>query len=58
MLCNETFPGFAVINEEIGLINELEGDADYLFEAIGGVYGSGVVTAISDPGQKGIISVG
>ena len=30
LLCSETFPEFAVINEETGLINELEGNADYL----------------------------
>ena len=28
LLCSETFPGFAVIDEETGLINEMEGDVD------------------------------
>ena len=31
LLCWETFPGFAIIKEEIGLIDELEGDANDLF---------------------------
>ena len=53
LLCSETFPGFAVIEEEIGLINYLEGDAGYLFEAVGSVSGGGVVTAIFDPVKKG-----
>ena len=53
MLCRETFPGFAVIDEETGLIDNLEGDANYLFEAVGSVTGGGVVTAIFDPGEKG-----
>ena len=52
-MCRETFPGFTVIDEETGLINELEGDANYLFEAVGSVTGSGVVTAIFDPVKKG-----
>ena len=51
-LCSETFPGFAVIDKETGLINELEGDADYLFEAVGSVASSGVFTAILDPVEK------
>ena len=53
LLCIETFPGFAVINKETGLIDELEGDADYLFEAVGSVAGGSVVTAIFDPADKG-----
>ena len=28
LLCGETFPGFAVIDKETGLINDMEGDAD------------------------------
>ena len=36
-LCSETFPGFSFIDEETGLINELEGDVNYLFEAVGSV---------------------
>ena len=31
LLCRETFPGFAVIDEETGLIDKLEGDANDLF---------------------------
>ena len=53
MLCSETFPGFAVIDEEAGLINELEGDSYYVFKAVGSVSGGGVVTAIFDPVEKG-----
>ena len=53
LLCSETVPGFAVIDEETCLINELEGDTDHLFEAAGGVAGSGVVTAIFDRFEKG-----
>ena len=53
LLCRVTFPGFAVINEEIGLIDELEGDVNDLFEAVGSVTGGGVVAAIFDPVEKG-----
>ena len=53
LLCGETFPGFAVIDEETGLIDELEGDANDLFKAVGSVTGGGVVTAIFDPVEKG-----
>ena len=53
LLCNETFPYFVVIDEETGLINKLEGDADYLFEAAGSFSDSGVVAAIFDPVKKG-----
>ena len=53
LLCRETFPGFAVIDKDTGLINELEGDANYLFEAVGSVTGGGIVTAIFDPVKKG-----
>ena len=52
-MCGDTFPGFSVINEETGLVNELEGDAYHLFEAVGSVVGGGVVTAIFDPVEKG-----
>ena len=52
LLCSEMFPDFAVIDEETGLINDLEGDADYLFEAVRSVAGGGVVTAIFDPVEK------
>ena len=53
LLYSETFPGFAVVDEETGLINKLEGDANYLFEAVGSVAGVGVVTAIFEPVEKG-----
>ena len=53
MLYSKTFTGFAVINEETGLIDELEGDANDLFEAAGSVTGGGIVTSIFDPVKKG-----
>ena len=53
LVCSETFPGFVVIDEETSMINELEGDADYLFEAVGSVAGGGVVTAIFDLVEQG-----
>ena len=53
MLCRETFPGFPVIDEETGLIDELEGDANDLFEAVGSVTSGVVVTAIFEPVEKG-----
>ena len=53
MLCRETIPGFEVINEDTGLIDYLEGDANDLFEVVGSVTGGGVVTAIFDPVKKG-----
>ena len=52
LLCRETFPGFAVINEETGLIDKLEGNTNDLFEAVGSVTGGGIVTAIFDPVDK------
>ena len=54
LLCREAFPGFAVVDKETGLINELEGDDNDLFEAAGSVISGGVVTAIFYPGRKGI----
>ena len=53
MLCSETFPGFAVINKETVLINDLEVNVDYLSKAVGSVAGGGVVTAVFDPVEKG-----
>ena len=53
LLCRETFPGFEVVDEDTGLIDELEGDVNDLLEAVGRVTGSGVVTAIFDPVKKG-----
>ena len=46
LLCRETFPGFAVIDKETGLIYDLEVDANELFEAVGSVTGGDVVYAI------------
>ena len=53
LLCGQTFPGFAVIYKETGLIDELESNADDLFEAVGSVTGVGVITAVFDPVEKG-----
>ena len=53
LLCCETFTEFSVIDEETVLINELEGDANYLFEDVRSVAGGGVVAAIVDPVKKG-----
>ena len=53
LLCSEMFPVFAVIDEDTGLINELECDSDCLFEAVGSVSGGGIITAIFDPVEKG-----
>ena len=58
LLCEETFPGFAVVDKENGLVDELESDANDLFEAVGIVTTSGVVNAIFNPVEKGIQSVG
>ena len=53
LLCGETFPGFAVVDKEAGLVDELESDANDLFESVG-IFTSGcVVTAIFDPVEKG-----
>ena len=49
LLCRETFPGFVVIYKDTDLIDELEGDANDLFEAVGSVTIGGIVTAIFDP---------
>ena len=56
LLCGETFLGFAVNNKDIGLIDEMEGDANDLFGVVGSVTGGGVVTAIIDPVKKGFNS--
>ena len=53
LVSSETFPGFSVIDEETGLINELKGNADYLFKAVGSIVGGRVVTKIFDPVKKG-----
>ena len=53
LLCRETVPGFAIIDEETGLIDDLEGNTNDLFKAVGSVNGSVIVTAIFDPVEKG-----
>ena len=53
LLCGETFPGFAIVDKETGLVDKLESDANVLFEAVGSVNGGSVVTAIFDPVEKG-----
>ena len=53
LLCRETFSGFAVVDKETSLIDDLEGDANDLFEAVRSVTGVGVVTTIFDPVEKG-----
>ena len=53
MLCRETFPGFSVIDEETGIIDYLEGDANDIFKAVGSVTGGGAVTVIFHPFKKG-----
>ena len=52
-LCGETFPGFAVVEKKTGLVDELESDANDLFEAVGSVTGGNIVAAIIDPVEKG-----
>ena len=52
LLCGQTFPGFAVVYKETGLVEELESDADDLFEAVGSVTSGGVITAVFDPVEK------
>ena len=53
LLCGETFPVFAVVDKETGMVDNLESNANDLFEAVGSVTGSGIVTAIFDPVKKG-----
>ena len=53
LLCSETFLGFTGIDKDTSLINELEGDADYLFEAVGSVAVSSVFITIFDLAEKG-----
>ena len=53
LLCGQTFPGFAFVYKETGLVDELESDTDDLFEALGRVTGGGVITAVFDPVEKG-----
>ena len=53
LLCGETFPGFAVVDKETGLVDDLESDANDLFKAVGSVTGGGIVTTIFSPVEKG-----
>ena len=53
LLCGLTFPGFAVVYKETGLVDELKGDIDDLFKAIGSVAGGGVISAVFDPVKEG-----
>ena len=53
MLCGQTFQGFAVVYKEAGLVDELKGDIDDLFEAIWSVAGAGVISAVFDPVKEG-----
>ena len=52
LLCGQTFPGFAVVYKETGLVDDLESDANDLFEAVGSVTGGGIITAVFDPVEK------
>ena len=54
LLCGETFPGFAVVDKETGIVDELESDDNELFKAVGSVTGGGIVTAIFEPVEKGL----
>ena len=53
LLCRETFPGCVVAYKETGLVDELESDANDLFEAVGSVTGGGIITAVFYPVKKG-----
>ena len=53
LLCGQTFPCFAVVYKEIGLVDDLESDADDLLQAVGSVAGGRIITAVFDPVEKG-----
>ena len=53
LLCGQTFPGFAVVYKEAGLVDKMKSDTDDLFKAVGSVDGGGVITAVFDPVEKG-----
>ena len=53
MLCGETFPGFTVVENETGVVDELESDDNDLFDTVGSVTGGVVTTTIFDPVEKG-----
>ena len=53
LLCGKTFPGFAVVCKETGLVDELKSDTNDLFEAVGSVADGGVITAVLYPVKEG-----
>ena len=53
LLCGETFPGFAVVNKETGLVDEIESNTHDLFKDVGSGTVGGIVTAIFNPVKKG-----
>ena len=53
LLCGQTFPGFAVVDKEAGLVDELKCDTDDFFEDVGSVAGVGVITAVFNPVEEG-----
>ena len=52
MLCEQSFPGFSFVYKDTGLLDELESNADDLFEGVGSVTGGGVITAVFDSFEK------
>ena len=53
LLCEQTFPGFAVVYKEPGLVDKLKSDTDDLFKAVGSVAGGGVIAAVFNPVKEG-----
>ena len=53
LLCGQTFPGFAVVYKENGMVDKLESDTDDLFKAAGSVTGGGVITSVFDSVEEG-----
>ena len=53
LLSGQTFPGFAVVYKETGLVEELKSDTNDLFEAVGSVAGGGVITEVFDSVKEG-----
>ena len=53
LLNGQTFPGFAVVYKNAGLVYKLEGDANDLFKAVWNVVGDGVISAVFDPVEEG-----
>ena len=52
LLYGQTFPGFAVVYKETGLVDDLEIDANDLLKAVGSVTGGGAITAVFEPVEK------